>query len=157
MRLTNIKKNAEIYLNVVKIALIEKKGVEPSFIGIREDGHLKKFEYQVRTDEDIQRIPEYLKDLAIIYETIILIIDLIVVDSDNIDKSQIESEDIENHPDASSALTCFIFIECNTLERKLKYTPDIFNFVDSGWHIKKSDQTKTFLNPYNQINSIDTQ
>ena len=158
MRLIKIKAHANICLNTAKKALIENK-YTPLCYGITETSDLKDYVIPVRTDEDIQRIPEYLKDLAMIYNTIILVIDLIAMDTDDIDEINLSDEEIIAHPDSSNALTCFIFTECNIFERKLKYSKDSLgnfsDFIDSDWCIKKNDQTKTFLNPYNQINSAD--
>lgn len=149
-----IRDLASNYLNEIKSAFIRSGTTAPFLLGVSENGSYKSYDLEMHNKE-INRVPLYLKDMAVIYDSIILIADMFINESPN--KTVIDDiENLENHPGTTSALICIIYSSIQAYSRTLRYIPGNFNFFDSGWGIMKKDESRIFLNPYEPINTFDS-
>lgn len=146
---------AENYLNEAKGKFVLNDSPDPLIFGI-SGSKITTHPIVIQNEESRGHIPVLLNKMAKIYDAIIIIIDIRVIETYE-DTNLEKIENTTTDPDISEALACFIYTEKKSMIRILRYFPDVQNsFFDGGWEKLANDCEGRFLNPFNQNKYIES-
>ena len=146
MNFEEIRNKADRYLNHAQGLIMTKGCMNPVMFSIMGDS-VKPVVVNMEDEDSKKIIEDLMKILSNTCEALIFIFDAYILP---LEKGEDAPENISQHPDRGSTISCFIYTKDRTELHKLDYIHEDsrYTFHDGGWESIEVEKSSYFSNPY---------